>query len=900
MPIVTRLVGREKEINQLMRQLDQVLAGKGSVLFISGEAGVGKTRLVNDFIKLAKDKHDIKVLTGWCLSEAKIPYFPFIEAFNQYVFDLMDQEAKTSLSDKLGLTGWLRGPENILKSEARDFSFSPAMEKERTFDAVAKIIIDLTRKEPHIIFLDDLQWADHLSLAMIHYLVKKCSDSRLFIIGTYRTEDVSQGVEGTHPLMETIFSLSRDGFYNKIDLNRLDVKILPDLLNSIFNTSFDNEFIELVYRETEGNPLFVIETLNLLAEEGIIAERDKRWELTTPIKSIGIPSKIQDVITRRVSKLQREQRKILDVAAVSGRTINPEILSRVLSVSIVDVFESLVDIERKYSLIRSVGHMFEFTHHKIREVIYEDLQVGLRRIYHLQTANTLEQVLAEKVSNGFLAEVAHHYLEGESPEKAFGYLIMLGEKAGKVYAIQEAIEHLTKALEIAEQHPNLATPENLYKIYKARGRAIKYAESDAKISLNALEDFSLMFKAAENTGNETIMADAYYTIGCAYNPHFDEAENRLKYLIPGLELAQKIGDKSLVSMYKAQIGRTYTLRPETEGKGIIFLEEARTLARDSGNKLAESLSLRQLAWNYKDKGDFSLAKERLIRSTELMEEIREPYSLVVRYFLNSIVLAEQGEYEDAIHYAEIGLEMGREYDVPPVSWILNTLGWIYYQLGDMVLAVKYCNDCLEYARRQGKKVALGGIPYSLMVLGTIYLEQLDYEKADEYLDEAIRLHHLHAGPPGEYRRLMSIINLRICELMFHKGDYDRAFEKLGIIHDLFTRAGAKKYVAQCLKLKSEMLAKKGNLDEGLGLMNEALNLAKEMNSPFLSWKIHYSLGSLYDENLEQEKANEHYRAAKTLMEETASKISDESLRNTLLSKPVYLDCLKNLSKTSLS
>ena len=895
MPMVTRLVGRENEINQLMKQLDQVLTGKGSVLFISGEAGVGKTRLVNDFIKLVQDKHDVKVLTGWCLSEAKIPYFPFIEAFNQYVSELKDQEAKTSLSDKMGLTGWLRGPENILKSEDRGFSFSPAMEKERTFDAVAKIILDLTRQEPHIIFLDDLQWADHLSLAMIHYIAKKCSDSRLFVIGTYRTEDVSQRDEGTHPLMETIFSLSRDGLYNKIDLKRLDVKILPDLLNSFFNTSFDDEFVELVYRETEGNPLFVIETLNLLAEEGVLAERDKRWELTAPIKSIGIPSKIQDVITRRVSRLQKGQRKILDVAAVSGRAIDPEVLSRVLSVDIVNVFESLVDIERRYSLLRSVGHNIEFTHQKIREVIYEDLNVGLRRIYHLQTADALEKISTEKRPNGFMAEVAHHYLEGESPEKAFGYLIILGEKAGKVYAIQEAIDHLTKALEIAEQHPNLATPENLYKIYKARGDAIEYAESDAKTSLNALEDYSLMFKAAENTGNETIMADAYMTIGAAYNPHFDEAENRLKYLIPGLELAQKIGDKSLVSLYKARIGRTYRLRPETEEKGIILLEEAKTLARETGNKLAESLSLRELAWHYKDKGDFPLAKERLTRSTELMEEIREPYSLVVRYFLNSIVLAELGEYEEAIRYAEKGLEMGREYEVPPASWILNTLGWMYYQLGDVVLAVKCCNDCLEFARKQGKKLAMGGIPYSLMVLGTIYLEQLDYEKAEEYLDEAIRLHHLHAGPPGEYSRLRSIINLRMCELMSHKGDYDQAFEKLGTTLDMFSRAGAKKYLAQCLKLKSEILTKKGNMDEGIRLMNEALNLAKEMNSPFLLWKIHYSLGSLYDENLEKEKANEHYRATKTLMEETASKISDESLRNTLLSKPVYLDCIKNLS-----
>jgi tetratricopeptide (TPR) repeat protein len=772
------LVGREKETNQLMKQLNYILEGNSSVVFIGGEAGVGKTRLANEFIKKAEEKHGIKTFTGWCLSEAKVPYFPFIEAFNQYVSNLKNQEAKNNISDRIGLTGWLRGPERVLQPEVKGLSLTPSIEKERTFDAVAKIFLDLTQEEPHILFFDDLQWADQLSLAMIHYLTKRCRNSKLLILGTYRTEELSQGEEAVHPLMETILSLTREGFYEEINLNRLELENLPDLLNSIFNTSYSKEFVELLYRETEGNPLFTIETLNLLVEEGFLLEEDGKWRLTAPIKSIGIPSKIQGVITRRLLKLGRDQRKILDVAAVSGRTINPEILSRVLSMNIVNVFESLVDIERRFNLIQSVGHVFEFTHQKIREVIYEDLQAGLRRIYHLQTADTLEQVLSEKVSNGFLAEVAHHYLQGESPEKAFRYLIVLGEKAEKLYANDEAIEYLTKALEITHKHPNLATPENLYKIYKARGSALKTAESDAGTPQNAMKDFTAMFEAAAKTGDEKIMAEAYMAMGSAYNPFFDNLDNRLKYLLPGLELIQKIGDKSLESLIKVQIGTTYMLNPETEEKGIKRLEEASILASGTGNKLAESYSLRQLALNYKNKGDFPLAKERLIRSTALMEEIQEPYSLVWRYFQKGIVHAELGEYDDAIYYAEKGLKMAQEYEITPVAWILNTLGWIYYQLGNIELAVKYCNDCLEYARQQGKKLALGGIPYSLMILGTIYIDERDIVKAEENLEEALKTSHLHARKPGKYSRLRFIIKLRLCELMLLKGKHDQALKEL--------------------------------------------------------------------------------------------------------------------------
>ena len=245
LPSEPALVGRDQEIGQLRQQLDSALAGKGATVFIGGEAGVGKTRLVNEFLNQAKET-GIKVLSGWCLSEAAVPYFPFTEAFNTYVSTVSDDRAKSTVTEHLGITGWLRGPtpsgeaprpavaqrlgirgwlrgpESPPEPKAREPFLTPGVERDRTFEAAARVLLQLSAQEPLILFLDDLQWADHLSLALLHYISRKCRDSRLLVIGTYRPEEIIPTEEKRlHPLEETMFSMSREDLLIKMELSRL-------------------------------------------------------------------------------------------------------------------------------------------------------------------------------------------------------------------------------------------------------------------------------------------------------------------------------------------------------------------------------------------------------------------------------------------------------------------------------------------------------------------------------------------------------------------------------------------------------------------------------------------------------------------------------------------------------
>jgi predicted ATPase len=174
-----------------------------------------------------------------------------------------------------------------------------------------------------------------------------------------------------------------------------------------------------------------------------------------------------------------------------------------LASDIVEVVQTLFEIEQRHRLIRHEDSMFEFTHHKIREVIYSDLPGALRRIYHVKTADCLEQALTEKISDGYMADIAHHYVEGGAPEKAFEYLLRLGEEAVNINANIEAIAHLSKALEATQKDASLASKENLGKICGLRGRAW-WGQGEIN---KAIVDFNLLLENATSLADESMIAD---------------------------------------------------------------------------------------------------------------------------------------------------------------------------------------------------------------------------------------------------------------------------------------------------------------------------------------------------------------------------------------------------------
>ncbi len=351
-------VGRESEMRELMAYLDSAISGNGKTVFMSGEAGTGKTRLVNEFLAVAR-KREIALLTGWCLSNATMPYFPFIQAFDSFL-PLDSEENGGDLSQKLGIKSWLMGPSQ-LQDEGE--AVMPQAWKDQAFAAVTKALLNISVSKPTVLVLEDMHWADSASILLLHYISRAVSSSRVLVLATYRSEELNVDSSGhPHPLTEVLRLMKRDNLLTEIRLSNLSVLNVEEIAESMLRGKIHKELVEKLARESHGNPLFIVESLRMLGEHENLVQEEKRWRLS--VDTIGIPPKVKDIMLRRLGNLKQSERRILDFASVIGDKFNPQLLGIMLDEDRLKILETLNLVMQSTSLVCVEGDSYWFDHSK--------------------------------------------------------------------------------------------------------------------------------------------------------------------------------------------------------------------------------------------------------------------------------------------------------------------------------------------------------------------------------------------------------------------------------------------------------------------------------------------------------------------------------------------------------
>ena len=323
------LVGRERELLELQQYLQSATSGSGTTIFVSGEAGSGKTRLTAEFLKIAKKK-DVTVLSGWCLSNAE-PYFPFVEAFDSYLSE-NEQDNNSMSSQRLSLKTWLSTPNQSEGLRSQE-SLSPQAWKDQRFAAVAKELLFLSTDKPLILFIDDLHWADSASLSLLHYISRTIPSERILVLATLRSEELAPTADGfAHPLYNVLRLMGREDLFKEVKLANLDHFDVTRIAVSMLGADVHSEFSRKLAEESRGNPLFVVESLKMLFENGSLIQENGQWQLA--VDKLSIPTKVKDIILRRLSALKSNQRRTLDVASVIGDKFDPQLLSAVLNLAV--------------------------------------------------------------------------------------------------------------------------------------------------------------------------------------------------------------------------------------------------------------------------------------------------------------------------------------------------------------------------------------------------------------------------------------------------------------------------------------------------------------------------------------------------------------------------------------
>jgi predicted ATPase len=443
------LVDREQEIRILRTRLDATLRGEGSLVFITGEAGIGKTRLAYELRSYAKLRGAQCLMGRGYEREGAVPYQPWSDIIKEYVrwappllvFKVVGAFA-TELVKLLPELGEKLG---TIPPPAP----APSVQQHvRLYEAVTQFFANISKESPLVLFLDDLQWFDDASMGLLHHMARAVTTERLLVLGAYRDLEL----DDQRSLSRSVAGINRERLSYALPLKRLAFDHVLQMIRQMFGEKVPDELPDLVYGKTEGNPFFVEEVLRSLVKEGAVYPVEKGWGVKD-LSEVHVPRGIKEVLGKKLESLDEESFHVLSTAAVIGREFSFPVLREVTNLGeneLIDVIDKCLHARLVVDRRIPGEEVYAFADTQLRDVLYEDISPVRRRRHHLKVGEAMENVYARKTDN-CLEALAYHFLEGNDLSKAVDYAQKAGEKAARVFAWDQARRYYETALKLMEK-----------------------------------------------------------------------------------------------------------------------------------------------------------------------------------------------------------------------------------------------------------------------------------------------------------------------------------------------------------------------------------------------------------------------------------------------------------------
>ena len=749
-------VGRENELSQLKAAFDNALSGEGSLMMVVGEPGIGKTAVTEQLATYATMRGGL-TLVGHCYEEGSLslPYLAFVEAMRTYVLSGEANELRramgTGASEVARIVSEVRDKLDVTPREASN----PDEDRYRLFQAVTDFLINASEVQPLLIVLEDLHDADKGTLDLLTHITRRKGKGRFLMVGTYRDVEVDR----SHPLSSTLADLRRVSSYERVLLRGLNVDEVHRMLSGLSGQDVPWQVSEAVFRQTEGNPLFVQEVLRYAVEDGLIVRESGEWRAVNPDQLImSIPEGLRDVIGKRLSNLSPECGQLLSMASVMGREFSFEVLQRLADMPEEDLFKALQEaisaavIEER--TLSGAAVIYRFTHAFIRQTLYEEMIAPRRNRLHQQIAQALEEVFASRLKE-HAVELAEHFSHSTHPDdltKAVQYGEMAAQRAIDVFDYGEAVRLWEQTLQVQE----VLDPDDKEKqcdLLLDLGEALVYGEKprrfldkEASTALSLAEEIEDDLRVSRVCGL-AILALIHHGAG----PIFATPE-----AAKWAEIADRSAGQGTIERVRANIAVSMVQYYRRFKDGLSLLGQAVDDAREFGDP--ETFRQAAAMWLYMASAP-KYGKKRM----ELAEEVAESsrYGVGIHMQLNMISLLINtfltfGQRDRAEEYERELLALGEQVNAPGYQIEEFNIRHAYYD-GKL-------DDAVEISRRLealGKETERSGFVGTIvnvsglrprLYLGTaenfmkrILMERPDFEVRPFYLvllgktDEATEL-----------------------------------------------------------------------------------------------------------------------------------------------------------------
>jgi len=863
-----QLVGRDSEAAQLREHWSNAQQARGQLVLLSGEPGVGKTRLAQDLIAHAQ-KSGAMLLRGGCYEyEATTPYLPFVEAFREWT----RRQSAEQLRSALGATApeiakFAPEIEAKLGALAPNAALSPSEERMRLFDNAARFLQHLAAERGLMVFVDDVHWADQGTLSLLHYLLRHLKHDRVLFLVAYREIELDRA----HPLAGALVEWNRERLGTRIALSRLTRADTGNLLATLFGVAnVSDDFAEALYRETEGNPFFVEEVIKSLIEQGEIYRDGERWG-RKETHELAIPQSVKEAIGRRLNRLSEPTVDALRTAAALGKVFPFRELAAV-SPAGEDALLDALDEATAAQLIRansggpgasSTGgdDSFAFTHDKIREVLYEELNPIRRRRLHQRIGEALERTYAAAVSEGeatgpgaddHAQDLAHHFMQAGDLPRSLAYARRAARNATRVFALDEALKFLDQARESAEalhrESDVAAIDELIGDTHEARGVVAAAIESyERALARVSARDARAALKSK--------IGQVYCQVGDARGLPF--LEDALAELDPATQTNE-------LALSMAFVGRYHHYRTEHR-KAIEFLERARQLAEplDDPATLASIYSF--LAGANQHLLEYAVSDDWSRRSIAFGERKNYPLAMANGYEFLAENCAGRGLWKETLGYAARDRELGtRSGSLARVAWADFATVQALLGTGKLAEARAVAQGALRLCEQIGEfRLATWLDPALAIIAADMGDDAAAREHAQSALDRAQQLQQLvltawalHAAAYAAMRRD------DVDEAMRMYAQYLPLVRETenGIVRNFMLGSAAEAYL------------RAGRVDEAAALVAQAIGIAEFAGAPhYLALDLRVQ-GQVLAAQGRHEAAPASFDRAIALFEQTGSRL----------------------------
>ncbi len=898
------LIGREREVATLQTLIDQARQGRGQVLLLSGEAGIGKSRLLAEGKRQAGEQGFL-VLQGNCFpTDRSAPYAPLLDLLSSsQTQDLLFSSPAEPEPLARELARLFPGLLDHASGETPLQPLEPEQEKRRLFVALSQFFTGLASRQPVLLTVEDVHWSDETSLEFLHHLARRSARHSLLLVLTYRHDEIHS------ELRHWLAQLDRERLAQESVLTPLSRSEVEAMLRAIFDRKqmMPTATLDAIYELTEGNPFFIEEVLKSLILAGAIVSANEMWEGQPP-GELHIPRSVQDAVQLRLEQVSPAARQVVMLAAVAGRRFDFALLQRITQQEEQELLSLMKELIAAQLVVEESEERFAFRHALTRQAIYTQLLLRERKALHRTIAETMEQLYAFTLDT-HLTELADHFYEAGVWEQALLYARLAGERALALYAPRVAIEQFTRALKAT----HYLKASKLPTLYRLRGQAYEtLGEFD-----QARADYERAIQAAHEAGEGEMEWQAVIDLGSLWAGR--EYERTGTFFRQAVTLAEMLSDPTLHAHGLNRLGNWLVNTGQVQ-EGLEAHQQALDVFQKQHDRagMAQTFDLLGMVLDWT--GNTVQGAQQRERAIALFRLLGDKKSLITslvsalfsanpaarhetgfvivrspeeceRDAREAVELARQMDWPAGEAFAELGIglllasfgQFGRglaqvhkalqlAMEIEHQQWMCGAycyLGQIYVLMLSPALALRHLETGLPLAKTLGSS---WWMDFLRACQALAYLQLGEGKQAEATLKAVM--------PREQEPRTMSERSLTWAwgELALAQGEAPVALE---IAERLITSAQGQlptQPIPQLLKLKGEALVATKRLSEAVEALEEAKRGALLRREAPLLWQIHRSLGQVYRRLKREEQAQGEWAAAREIIGQLAATIEEEALR----------------------